>query len=103
MDEPTASLDFANRLAVLDRIAGLAGPGSGRGVILSTHDPDQALGLSARVLAMSGGHLLADGKAADVLTPQLLSRLYGVPLTVETTGSGRRICVPLAPLAQACP
>ena len=105
MDEPTASLDFGNQARCWRRSR--ASPATrgqgGQGVILSTHDPDQALGLSARVLAMSGGHLLADGKAADVLTPQLLSRLYGVPLTVETTGSGRRICVPLAPLAQACP
>jgi iron complex transport system ATP-binding protein len=94
MDEPTASLDFGNRLAVLDRISALAGPGSGRGIILSTHDPDQALALSARVLAMSHGKMIAEGQAADVLTPARLSQIYGVPLTVERTASGRRVCLP---------
>ncbi|ETX16387.1 iron ABC transporter ATP-binding protein [Roseivivax halodurans JCM 10272] len=94
MDEPTASLDFGNRLAVLDRIATLARRGSGRGVILSTHDPDQALSLSARVIAMSKGRVLADGPAADVLTPARLSEIYGISLTVERTPSGRRICLP---------
>ncbi|ETW10828.1 iron compound ABC transporter ATP-binding protein [Roseivivax marinus] len=94
MDEPTASLDFGNRLAVLDRIASLARKGSGRGVILSTHDPDQALALQARVLAMSAGRMIAEGPAADVLTPARLSEIYGVPLTVERTASGRRVCLP---------
>ncbi|WP_226627651.1 ABC transporter ATP-binding protein [Alloyangia pacifica] len=91
MDEPTASLDFGNRLVVLERIADL---GRTRGVILSTHDPDQALALSARVLAMSGGRMLASGPAAEVLTPARLTQIYGVPLTVEETPSGRHVCLP---------
>jgi iron complex transport system ATP-binding protein len=95
MDEPTASLDFGNRLVVLERIAAL---GRSRGVILSTHDPDQALALSARVLAMSEGRMLASGPAADVLTPALLTQVYGVQLTVEETTSGRRVCLPSSPL-----
>lgn len=94
MDEPTASLDFGNRLAVLERIAELARAGSGRGVILSTHDPDQALALSARVVAMSSGRVLAAGPAAEVLTPARLTEIYGVRLVVETTDSGRRVCLP---------
>ena len=94
MDEPTASLDFGNRLAVLDRIASLVRNGSDRGVILSTHDPDQALALQARVVAMTKGRILAEGPAADVLTPACLSDVYGVPVTVEYTASGRRVCLP---------
>lgn len=37
-------------------------------MILSTHDPDQALALSARVLALSEGRMVARSPAADVLT-----------------------------------
>ncbi len=40
MDEPTASLDLANRIRVAAAIRQLAGQGTA--VILSTHDPDQA-------------------------------------------------------------
>ena len=40
MDEPTASLDFGNQVRVLDRIR--ARRATGIGVVLSTHDPDQA-------------------------------------------------------------
>ncbi len=91
MDEPTASLDYGNRIVGLERIADL---GRSRGVMLLTHDPDQALALSARVLGKSGGRMLASGPAAEVLSPTRLSQVYGVPLTVEETPSGRHVCLP---------
>jgi len=96
MDEPTASLDFGNQAQVLAEISGLAdGAGAGRhGVILSTHDPDQAFALAARVVLMQGGAIVASGPADDVLTAAALSDVYGVPVTVETTQSGRRVCLP---------
>jgi len=63
MDEPTASLDFGNQAQVLAQIEMLARSATtdGRGVILSTHDPDQAFALNARVLLMHNGGVLADG------------------------------------------
>ncbi|MEQ5871573.1 ABC transporter ATP-binding protein [Sagittula sp. NFXS13] len=96
MDEPTASLDFGNQAQVLAQIETLAREAGteGRGVILSTHDPDQAFALNARVLLMSRGGVLADGAAAEVLTDATLSAVYGLPVTVETTHSGRRVCLP---------
>lgn len=96
MDEPTASLDFGNRVQVLAQVERLARSAAtqGRGVILSTHDPDQAFALNARVLLLHGGGVLADGVAADVLTESNLSAVYGLPVTVETTSSGRKVCLP---------
>ncbi len=93
MDEPTASLDFGNQARVLSRIAELAHAG-GHAVLLSTHDPDQAFALEARVVLMHDGGLLADGPAGDVLTPDRLSEVYGVPVRVERTASGRHVCAP---------
>ena len=96
MDEPTASLDFGNQAQVLAQIGALVRDASfeGRGVILSTHDPDQAFALDARVLLMHHGGVWTDGPATEVLTDANLSRVYGIPITVETTGSGRRVCLP---------
>ncbi|MGK7753896.1 MULTISPECIES: ABC transporter ATP-binding protein [unclassified Roseovarius] len=96
MDEPTASLDFGNQAQVLARIARLAqGASSERhGIILSTHDPDQAFALNARVLLMHQGRIIADGPASEVLTAHNLSTVYGIPVTIETTGSGRKVCLP---------
>lgn len=96
MDEPTASLDFGNQAQVLSQIKALAqeAADAGHGVILSTHDPDQAFALDARVLLMKDGRMHAKGPATDVLTGTNLSHVYGIPITVETTGSGRKVCLP---------
>lgn len=93
LDEPTASLDFGNQARVLSRIADLARTG-GRAVILSTHDPDQAFALDARVILMHEGAILAEGPPDRVLTAERLSRVYGVPVRVERTESGRAVCAP---------
>lgn len=100
MDEPTASLDFGNQARVLARIASLVRdlPTNGRAVVLSTHDPGQAFALDARVQLMARGRSVAQGPAAEVLTSQALSAVYGIPIAVETTVSGRTVCLPgLAP------
>jgi iron complex transport system ATP-binding protein len=99
MDEPTASLDFGNEARVLAEVARLARAAGedGRGVILSTHDPDQAFALGAEVVLMEGGRILAHGAPEEALTPERLSRVYGVPVTVERTETGRRVCATAPP------
>jgi iron complex transport system ATP-binding protein len=93
MDEPTASLDFGNQARVLARIADLARAG-GHAVLLSTHDPDQAFALDARVFLMHEGGILAEGPPDQVLTGPRLSQVYGVAVQVERTETGRAVCAP---------
>ena len=96
MDEPTASLDFGNQVKVLERIAALAQ--SGIGVLLSTHDPDQAFLLGHRVALLHRGTLAALGPPHEVLTPAALHMLYGVDVAIAHVGDARLgerpICVP---------
>lgn len=94
MDEPTASLDFGNKLLVLDHIRRLAARGFA--VILSTHEPEQAFALADRIAVIAAGGLAAVGPPGQVLTDDLLSRVYGVPLRIETTTSGYRVVRPVA-------
>jgi iron complex transport system ATP-binding protein len=93
MDEPTASLDLGNRLRVLDTIRGLAD--SGLAVVLSTHEPEQAFVVADRVAILAGDGFVT-GPVEAVMTSAQLSRLYGVPLTVEKTASGRLVVGPAA-------
>jgi iron complex transport system ATP-binding protein len=96
MDEPTASLDFGNQALVLAEIAALAhaAGAEGRGVLVATHDPDQAFALEAEAMLMHRGGVRAAGRPAEVLTGPALSAVYGVPVTVERTTSGRTVCAP---------
>ena len=89
MDEPTSSLDYGNQLRVLRCVKALAR--RGYTVILSTHDPQHALRFADRVLALSGGGVAAFGAAKDVLTAELLRRLYGVDAALLETAHGPAI------------
>lgn len=92
LDEPTASLDFGNRVRVLQVVRGLAA--SGLAVILSTHDPDQAFAVGSRAALLTDGRILAAGPPEQALTAAHLSAVYGVGIEVIRLADGRRICVP---------
>jgi iron complex transport system ATP-binding protein len=95
MDEPTASLDFGNRLRVLGRIAALAA--SGMAVVLSTHDPDHVFLVGDRVALLHDGRMAAIGAPETVITRAALKRLYGVDVqVVELPDHKTRTCVPAA-------
>ena len=87
MDEPTASLDFANRIRVDRAIRDLSRRGIG--VILSSHDPEQAARLADEVLLLNREGLIASGPVGDTMTEGNLTRLYGVPVRRETGADGR--------------
>ena len=98
MDEPTANLDFGNQARVMEAISGLAE--EGYGILLSTHNPEQAFLWAGRAAVLRGGRIEADGPPRSVLTEALLERLYGVPVRLFSLGGGPfgdyRACVPLA-------
>jgi energy-coupling factor transporter ATP-binding protein EcfA2 len=64
MDEPTAGQDYQNYMNFMDSI--LQMPGF-EAVIFITHDVDLAAIYANRVLMISDGRLIADGKPQDVL------------------------------------
>ena len=87
MDEPTASLDLANRRQVGQAILDLAQAGCG--IILSSHDPDHAAALADQVLLMGRDGVVACGPVAETMTEASLSRLYGIDVKCELSASGR--------------
>jgi iron complex transport system ATP-binding protein len=97
MDEPTANLDFGNQVRVMEHIQALAR--TGMGVLLSTHDPDQAFVCADRVAMLHEGRLARTGAPAEAITAESLRQLYGVDVEVTQveTGSGARrtVCIPL--------
>jgi iron complex transport system ATP-binding protein len=92
MDEPTASLDFGNRLLVLDRMRAMAG--DGLAVLFSTHEPEHAFAVADSVVALGPGGYFVTGSPDVVLNAGSLTRLYGALLCVETTPTGRRVVSP---------
>lgn len=93
MDEPSASLDFGNRIRVMQTVRGLAA--DGYAVVQTTHDPEQAFMYSDKILAIHEGQVLALGTPKEVMTGSLMSKLYGIPVEVHSLhDDGIRVCVP---------
>ena len=97
MDEPTANLDFGNQVRVMEHIQALAE--TGMGVLLSTHDPDQAFICADQVAMLHEGRLAGAGAPAAAITAESLRQLYGVDVEVTQVGTGsgtrRTACIPL--------
>ena len=92
MDEPTSSLDYGNQLRVMQRVRALAR--QGYTILLSSHNPQQALLFSDRILALHDGVICADGTPEKVITPELLETLYSIKARLAGAEEGRLI-VPL--------
>jgi len=92
MDEPSASLDFGNRLRVMETVKKLTG--EGYAVIQSTHDPEQAYQYSDMILALHDGKVLAIGSPQNIVREDIISRLYGVDVEIASLNNDSvRVCV----------
>ena len=81
LDEPVANLDIRYQLEILRLLRALAA--EERAVVLVMHDIDLAARFCDRLAVLRKGRLCADGVPADVLTPALLSAVYGVSGAVK--------------------
>lgn len=91
MDEPAASLDFGNQMRLLRVIKNLAKDGIG--VAFTTHYPDHAFIADASVLALESRDRWSYGRADEVMTEELLDRMYGIDASIHVHRgkSGRQI------------
>ena len=84
LDEPTASLDVAHRLALLHRLRALAADGVAVLVIL--HELNEAAAAADAVLVLRDGEVAAQGSPATALAPAMLEAVYGLPFTALAEG-----------------
>jgi len=89
LDEPTLHLDLAHQVALLRTIRRLRGQRS-LTVLAVLHDINLAAAFAPRVVVLAGGGVAADGPAAEVLTPALVNRVFGVSVRALDAGDGGR-------------
>ncbi|MFI6682642.1 ABC transporter ATP-binding protein [Streptomyces sp. NPDC050485] len=97
LDEPTNHLDIRYQLEVLSLVRELGTVG-----LLALHDLNLAAHYCDRLVVLAGGHIVAAGEPADVLTAPLLAEVYGVNAEVSVhPATGAPIVVYLPPTAAA--
>ena len=83
-DEPCTGLDPEGMYHVRETMRMLAA--EGRSVVLVTHYPEDIIPDIKRVLLIKEAEIFADGPKEELLTSEVMSDLFDVPLTVEHHG-----------------
>jgi iron complex transport system ATP-binding protein len=78
LDEPTSALDLRHRAAIIAALHRRATAGSA--VLISLHDLNLAALACDRLLLLADSGIAAEGAPADVLTREIVERVYGVPV-----------------------
>ncbi len=91
LDEPTSALDLKNQTLILDWIGRLS-RNDGLTIVMTTHHPHHALAFADTALLMMGQSHQILGTPAEILTEEILSALYGVPMKrVSFEHEGRHV------------
>ncbi|HYY51540.1 MAG TPA: ABC transporter ATP-binding protein [Myxococcales bacterium] len=80
LDEPTAALDLAHQVLLVNALRRRAREGGG--ALLVLHDLALAGAACDRLVLMHGGRVAAEGPPTDVLRPAVLEPVYGTEVEV---------------------
>lgn len=83
LDEPAASLDLAARETLLADLTTLAADARPAGIVLVSHHLEEVPPGFDHALVLAAGRVVAAGPCDRVLTSEILSEAYGMPLLVE--------------------
>jgi len=78
-DEPTSALDLGNQSRTLELLNVLR-LRRDKAILFTTHDPNHALAAADDVLLMMPGGREVHGSVAEMIEPDHLAELYGVPM-----------------------
>ena len=87
MDEPTSALDLSRQIDLLALLHNLAKE-QGLLIIVAMHDLGHALRFTDWTMMIAGGGLVACGPTREVITPDLLRRVYDVDTRIENCSRG---------------
>lgn len=91
LDEPTANLDIAHALDVLELCRDLAR--EGKAIAVALHDLNLASRFADDVALLDQGRIVAQGPASTVLLPEIIGQTFGVSVTTTGADSGRQLFI----------
>jgi len=95
LDEPTTFLDLTHQIEVLELMNELHL--AGRTVIAVLHDINQACRYATHLVAMRNGGIVAEGPPSELVTEELIERVFGLRARVTADPvTGTPLVVPLA-------
>ncbi|GGX38792.1 ABC transporter ATP-binding protein [Streptomyces noursei] len=96
LDEPTTYLDIQHQIEVLDLCATLHEE-QGRTLVAVLHDLNQAARYATHLIAMKDGEVIAEGAPSDIVTADLVGRVFGIDCRIiDDPETGTPLVVPAA-------
>lgn len=89
LDEPTAHLDINHQLDIA-RLLGRLNREQGLTVLWVSHDLNLAAEFCQRLVMLQDGQIVADGAPEEVVTTEIVERVYGVRLPVHANPQSGR-------------
>jgi len=96
LDEPTASLDLAYQVRIMDLMEKLKTE-KGITVVMVSHDVNLAAMYADHLLLLHNGQVMCQGLPNEVITYQILEAAYGCTLLVDESPLGKSPRVTLVP------
>lgn len=90
LDEPTSALDYGNQGKFLEYIKKLKM--LGKTIIISSHNPNHALILDSKICVLQNKKIEYLGKASEIISEEMLSRVYGGTYSLIRDESGKFYC-----------
>ena len=96
LDEPTAHLDISYQTGILDMVETVRRK-TGIAVLMAMHDLTLAAQYCSRMAALHQGGICALGEPSQVLTAEVVSRVFGAPVSVvEHPVHGTPVVLPVS-------
>ena len=96
LDEPTAALDLAHQVRIMDLMENLRAE-KGLTIVMVSHDINLAAMYGNRLMLLKNGRIVKMGLPGDVLTFKTLEEAYECPLLVDESPLGNCQRVTLVP------
>ncbi|MFO1210985.1 MAG: ABC transporter ATP-binding protein [Amaricoccus sp.] len=99
LDEATSALDVRHQMQVFERLAAFVAR-TGALVIVAVHDLNLAGQHCDRLMVLHEGRIIAEGPSTEVMTGEMLRRVYGIEAEFLRSTGGRVVMLPLRACAR---
>ncbi|MBD9528826.1 ABC transporter ATP-binding protein [Paracoccus sp. PAR01] len=93
LDEPISALDIAHQVEVLSLVRRMCHE-QDRSAVVVLHEVNMAARFCDHVVALKAGRIAMQGTPRELMTPEALQRIYGLPMQVLLREDGGRVAVP---------
>ena len=95
LDEPTTWLDISHQIDLLELLSELNRT-QGYTLAAVLHDLNQACRYATHLIALRDGEIVAQGTPKEIVTPELIARIYGMRcMIIDDPVAGTPLVVPL--------